>query len=200
MSLKISWIFTQSRYVTALYFTFSSLTSVGFGNVSPTTDCEKIFTICVMLVGCKNWNYRFLNNGFRLNFSVLKALMYASIFGNVSAIIQRLYSGTARYHTQMLRVKEFIRFHQVPNPLRQRLEEYFQVFHFTFDIIMEDKALILLIGCSMRGRTRTVSTSIWSSKVSLKDCRPICACTWIVTCSTTAQRSKGHHPVASGFK
>ncbi|XP_045027334.1 potassium voltage-gated channel subfamily H member 6 isoform X5 [Daphnia magna] len=95
----------KSRYVTALYFTFSSLTSVGFGNVSPTTDCEKIFTICVMLVG---------------------SLMYASIFGNVSAIIQRLYSGTARYHTQMLRVKEFIRFHQVPNPLRQRLEEYFQ--------------------------------------------------------------------------
>ena len=27
--------------------------------------------------------------------------MYASIFGNVSAIIQRLYSGTARYHTQV---------------------------------------------------------------------------------------------------
>nr|BAC03559.1 unnamed protein product [Homo sapiens] len=26
----------------------------------------------------------------------------------------------------MLRVKEFIRFHQIPNPLRQRLEEYFQ--------------------------------------------------------------------------
>lgn len=54
------------------------------------------------------------------------ALMYASIFGNVSAIIQRLYSSTARYHLQMLRVKEFIRFHQIPNPLRQRLEEYFQ--------------------------------------------------------------------------
>uniref|UniRef100_A0A4W5LTE2 Cyclic nucleotide-binding domain-containing protein n=1 Tax=Hucho hucho TaxID=62062 RepID=A0A4W5LTE2_9TELE len=52
--------------------------------------------------------------------------MYASIFGNVSAIIQRLYSGTARYHTQMLRVKEFIRFHQIPEGLRQRLEEYFQ--------------------------------------------------------------------------
>lgn len=59
--------------------------------------------------------------------------MYASIFGNVSAIIQRLYSGTARYHTQMLRVKEFIRFHQVPNPLRQRLEEYFQVFLICFN-------------------------------------------------------------------
>lgn len=52
--------------------------------------------------------------------------MYASIFGNVSAIIQRLYSGTTRYHTQMLRVKEFIRFHQIPGGLRQQLEEYFQ--------------------------------------------------------------------------
>lgn len=59
-------------------------------------------------------------------FILTPALMYASIFGNVSAIIQRLYSGTARYHMQMLRVKEFIRFHQIPNPLRQRLEEYFQ--------------------------------------------------------------------------
>ncbi|XP_039480452.1 potassium voltage-gated channel unc-103 [Drosophila santomea] len=95
----------KSRYITALYFTFTSLTSVGFGNVAPNTDAEKAFTICVMLVG---------------------SLMYASIFGNVSAIIQRLYSGTARYHTQMLRVREFIRFHQIPNPLRQRLEEYFQ--------------------------------------------------------------------------
>ncbi|KAL1021925.1 hypothetical protein UPYG_G00019980 [Umbra pygmaea] len=95
----------KDKYVTALYFTFSSLTSVGFGNVSPNTNSEKIFSICVMLIG---------------------SLMYASIFGNVSAIIQRLYSGTARYHLQMLRVREFIRFHQIPNPLRQRLEEYFQ--------------------------------------------------------------------------
>ncbi|CAL4066043.1 unnamed protein product, partial [Meganyctiphanes norvegica] len=95
----------RSRYITAVYFTFSSLTSVGFGNVSPTTDIEKVFTIFVMMMG---------------------SLMYASIFGNVSAIIQRLYAGTARYHTQLMRVKEFIRFHQIPNPLRQRLEEYFQ--------------------------------------------------------------------------
>ncbi|XP_051928222.1 potassium voltage-gated channel subfamily H member 6-like [Hippocampus zosterae] len=95
----------KDKYVTALYFTLSSLTSVGFGNVSPNTNSEKIFSICVMVIG---------------------SLMYASIFGNVSAIIQRLYSGTARYHTQMLRVKEFIRFHQIPVGLRQRLEEYFQ--------------------------------------------------------------------------
>ena len=42
----------NSRYVTALYFTFSSLTSVGFGNIAPNTNSEKIFSIIVMLIGC----------------------------------------------------------------------------------------------------------------------------------------------------
>ena len=60
------------------------------------------------------------------------ALMYASIFGNVSAIIQRLYSGTARYHSAMQRVREFNKFYQIPNPLKQRLEEYFQVIENVF--------------------------------------------------------------------
>ena len=62
------------------------------------------------------------------NHLLISALMYASIFGNVSAIIQRLYSGTARYHSAMQRVREFNKFYQIPNPLKQRLEEYFQVF------------------------------------------------------------------------
>lgn len=43
----------QTRYITALYFTLSSLTSVGFGNVSPNTDAEKIFSVCVMIIGGK---------------------------------------------------------------------------------------------------------------------------------------------------
>ncbi len=41
----------RSVYVASLYFTLSSLTSVGFGNVSANTDTEKIFSICVMLIG-----------------------------------------------------------------------------------------------------------------------------------------------------
>ncbi|KAL3313394.1 Potassium voltage-gated channel subfamily H member 7 [Cichlidogyrus casuarinus] len=41
-----------TKYITALYFTFSSLTSIGFGNVSPNTNMEKIFSIIIMLAGC----------------------------------------------------------------------------------------------------------------------------------------------------
>jgi hypothetical protein len=39
----------QARYCTALYFTFTGLISVGFGNVAPNTDNEKMFGVFVMM-------------------------------------------------------------------------------------------------------------------------------------------------------
>ncbi|ENN79150.1 hypothetical protein YQE_04336, partial [Dendroctonus ponderosae] len=50
----ITNVSNTNAYVTALYFTCSSLTSVGFGNVSANTTNEKIFSICVMLIGGKS--------------------------------------------------------------------------------------------------------------------------------------------------
>nr|XP_004655429.2 potassium voltage-gated channel subfamily H member 4 [Jaculus jaculus] len=95
----------RSAYIAALYFTLSSLTSVGFGNVCANTDAEKIFSICTMLIG---------------------ALMHAVVFGNVTAIIQRMYSRRSLYHSRMKDLKDFIRVHRLPRPLKQRVLEYFQ--------------------------------------------------------------------------
>ena len=41
----------MTSYISALYFTCTSLTSVGFGNVSPNTNAEKIFSVAAMLIG-----------------------------------------------------------------------------------------------------------------------------------------------------
>ncbi|KAE8596680.1 hypothetical protein XENTR_v10016197 [Xenopus tropicalis] len=95
----------RSTYIASLYFTLSSLTSVGFGNVSANTDVEKIFSICIMLIG---------------------ALMHALVFGNVTAIIQRMYSRWSLYHTRTKDLKDFIRVHHLPQQLKQRMLEYFQ--------------------------------------------------------------------------
>ncbi|NXP17930.1 KCNH4 protein, partial [Scytalopus superciliaris] len=95
----------HSTYIASLYFTLSSLTSVGFGNVCANTDAEKIFSICTMLIG---------------------ALMHAVVFGNVTAIIQRMYSRRSLYHTRMKDLKDFIRVHRLPQQLKQRMLEYFQ--------------------------------------------------------------------------
>ncbi|KAG5833489.1 hypothetical protein ANANG_G00276470 [Anguilla anguilla] len=95
----------RSSYVSSLYFALSSLTSVGFGNVSANTDAEKIFSICTMLIG---------------------ALMHAVVFGNVTAIIQRMYSRRSLYHTRTKDLKDFIRVHHLPKALEQRLLDCFQ--------------------------------------------------------------------------
>lgn len=44
---------TEMRYLTALYFTLSCMTGVGFGNVSANTQTEKLFSVFMMIIGCK---------------------------------------------------------------------------------------------------------------------------------------------------
>ncbi|XP_010156730.1 PREDICTED: potassium voltage-gated channel subfamily H member 8-like, partial [Eurypyga helias] len=50
----------------------------------------------------------------------------AVVFGNVTAIIQRMYSRRSLYHTRMKDLKDFIRVHRLPQQLKQRMLEYFQ--------------------------------------------------------------------------
>lgn len=40
-----------SRYVSALYYTLTSLTTIGFGNIAPNTTAEKLFGCITMLLG-----------------------------------------------------------------------------------------------------------------------------------------------------
>ncbi|XP_063236097.1 potassium voltage-gated channel protein eag [Bacillus rossius redtenbacheri] len=93
----------KTMYVTALYFTMTCMTSVGFGNVAAETDNEKIFTICMMIIA---------------------ALLYATIFGHVTTIIQQMTSATAKYHDMLNNVREFMKLHEVPKALSERVMDY----------------------------------------------------------------------------
>uniref|UniRef100_A0A1B0C0J3 Ion transport domain-containing protein n=1 Tax=Glossina palpalis gambiensis TaxID=67801 RepID=A0A1B0C0J3_9MUSC len=94
-------ITNAEAYSTALYFTFTSLTSVGFGNVSANTTAEKVFSIIMMLIGEI------------YNETVHYSLMHAVVFGNVTAIIQRMYSRRSLYESKWRDLKDFIALHQV---------------------------------------------------------------------------------------
>ncbi|XP_077257346.1 eag-like K[+] channel isoform X3 [Temnothorax americanus] len=105
LKISVENVTHTESYITALYFTCSSLTSVGFGNVSANTFSEKFFSICTMLIG---------------------ALMHAVVFGNVTAIIQRMYSRRSQYQTKLRDLKDFLILHQIPDELKQRMQDYFQ--------------------------------------------------------------------------
>lgn len=52
--------------------------------------------------------------------------MHAVVFGNVTAIIQRMYARRANYHSRTKDLKDFFRTHHIPKPLKHRMQEYFQ--------------------------------------------------------------------------
>ena len=87
----MSWHF-QSRYCTALYFCFTGLISVGFGNVAPNTDAEKLYTIAVMLLGCK-WSHHLQFNTTILLLLLLSHHITRSCCFNVAVIIKIFTSG-----------------------------------------------------------------------------------------------------------
>ncbi|XP_018086144.1 potassium voltage-gated channel subfamily H member 5 isoform X3 [Xenopus laevis] len=93
----------DSLYVSSLYFTMTSLTTIGFGNIAPTTDGEKIFSVAMMMVG---------------------SLLYATIFGNVTTIFQQMYANTNRYHEVLNNVRDFLKLYQVPKGLSERVMDY----------------------------------------------------------------------------
>lgn len=69
----------KTRYLTSLYFTLSSLTSVGFGNVAPTTNNERIFSIIVMLMGGKRFWLYYAVTGFFFHVSttsIIKSIRF----------------------------------------------------------------------------------------------------------------------------
>ncbi|XP_063720434.1 potassium voltage-gated channel subfamily H member 5-like isoform X3 [Symsagittifera roscoffensis] len=100
-SLNSSIVFTS--YVSSLYFTMSSMTSIGFGNIAGNTNSEKIFCIILMFVG---------------------SLLYATIFGNVTTMFQQMSSQSTRYHEMLNDIREFMKLYQVPKDLAERVMDY----------------------------------------------------------------------------
>ncbi|KAJ0005231.1 hypothetical protein NQD34_011445 [Periophthalmus magnuspinnatus] len=141
----------DSVYITSLYFTMTSLTSIGFGNIAPTTDGEKIFArpLCVAALSEQHLAAITLPHQFStapssaaasptpphsppalgpelpggLSPSCL-ALLYATIFGNVTTIFQQMYANTNRYHEMLNSVRDFLKLYQVPKGLSERVMDY----------------------------------------------------------------------------
>ena len=54
----------------------------------------------------------------------ISALLYATIFGHVTTIIQQMTSATAKYHDILNSVREFMKLHEVPKALSERVMDY----------------------------------------------------------------------------
>ena len=93
------------RYIRAMYWAISTVASVGYGDIVPTTTPQMIYACAVMVGGV----------GF-----------FGFVLGNVASLLSRLDAARLHHEEQRGRIEEFMRLHRVPTVLRQRVRHYFR--------------------------------------------------------------------------
>ena len=91
------------RYLDALYWSTTTLTTVGYGDLLPQTPLQKLYAIGVMLLGVG---------------------LYAFLVGNIASLISNLDPLRVAHLEQRERLDAFARYRSLPLPLRRRIQAY----------------------------------------------------------------------------
>ena len=92
-----------TQYIVSLYWALTTMVTVGYGDIVPTTVYEQAVVIPILM---------------------LSALIYATIFGNMAYAIETITSTIRRYQSRMDMVKEFISVYELPVELQKKLFDY----------------------------------------------------------------------------
>jgi voltage-gated potassium channel len=96
---------TAHRYLASLYFCITTLATVGYGDIVPHTDGERIYAIVLMVVGIG---------------------VYGFVIGNVAVILANLDPRRARHFAQLEELSAFMSYRNIPDELRARIAEYYR--------------------------------------------------------------------------
>ena len=97
-------ISNYSNYIRSLYWTITTLTTVGYGDVTPQTDASKIFTMFVMLMG---------------------VAFYGGILGFISKLILSSDKHKEANKEKLNDLMLFMKHYQVPDNLQKETYNYF---------------------------------------------------------------------------
>ncbi len=94
----------SSPYLRAFYWTMTTVTTIGYGDITPSTPLETLFVIIVELIG---------------------AGMYGFIIGNIANIIANIDIAKSQYQEKMEKVSTFLRYKNIPMDLKTKITDYY---------------------------------------------------------------------------
>jgi voltage-gated potassium channel len=94
----------KSAYIPAVYWSVSTLATVGYGDITPQTHDEMVYAIAVMMVGF---------------------VMYGYLIGNIAGLLNNFDPLKQEHVASLDRLQSFIRYRHVPTSLQHRIIDYY---------------------------------------------------------------------------
>lgn len=92
------------QYLASLYWSVMTITTIGYGDVAPVTDGERLLSIFGMVVGCS---------------------VYAYTIGAVAGVVERMDKPSTEFYQHLDDLNSFMSENNLPAELRRRLRSYF---------------------------------------------------------------------------
>lgn len=92
------------QYVRALYWAVTSLTTVGYGDITPADTPQTIYAMLIEIIG---------------------AGMYGYVIGNVASLLANIDVAKAHFSEKLEQVNAFLKYREIPADLQTRVRSYY---------------------------------------------------------------------------
>ncbi|HMV35704.1 MAG TPA: ion transporter [Turneriella sp.] len=93
-----------TNYIRALYWTITTITTIGYGDITPTSNIQTLYTMVVQLIG---------------------AGMYGYIIGNLASLLANSDLARTQFRAKLEKVQTFLQYRDVPQDLQDNIRTYY---------------------------------------------------------------------------
>jgi hypothetical protein len=97
-------------YIMGLYWTITTLTTVGYGEITPAGDFARIYTMLVMMVG---------------------VVIYGLVIGNISTVMHNHKADVIEQRDKVVKLAHFLKNYKIPRHLQVSIFSYYN--HYVFE-------------------------------------------------------------------
>jgi hypothetical protein len=110
----------SAKYLVSIYWAFTTMSTVGYGDILPVTTSERMFAIFGMILG---------------------ATVFGFVVGNVASLVNDVDVSVSRYNDRMDELKNYMRERNFPKSVKEKFEKYYHYYLSRTSVFDEEKIM-----------------------------------------------------------